>query len=376
MRQWAENRTRRPAYGIHDPRHDRSAHLVPVARRRTPPRVRAVIQCPILTVQQAVAKWWRAVGNGWFRADARGIDVLSYACKSPIFRDNSTVAHEYVKVDRNQQFLLPPDMNDWLPRDHLVWVIIDVVEALDTSGLDRLHPRDGVGRPAYHPDMMLTLLFYAYCRGQQSSRRIEELCGTDIAYRVASANTVPDHATIARFRVQYRAVAESLFCDMLMICDRAGLVNAGIVAVDGTKLFAVAALRANRTRAQIDAELAEIAAKVFADADAGDAPSGAERQRDSNKDNDRDRRGGRDRTLERDGRRERLTQANVELALARADAARDAAQREAKQAALRPRAGCYADVRCVVKRSRRPKPALYGHTKPQTRNKPAPRRVH
>ena len=87
------------------------------------------------------------------------------------------MAHEYVKVDRNQQFLLPPDMNVWLPRDHLVWVIIDVVEALDTSGLDRLHPRDGVGRPAYHPDMMLTLLFYAYCRGQQSSRRIEELCG-------------------------------------------------------------------------------------------------------------------------------------------------------------------------------------------------------
>ena len=108
------------------------------------------------------------------------------------------MAFEYVPVDRDQQFLLPPDVREWLPSTHLVWFVLDVVARVDTSRLHARHRRDGVGRRAYDPDMLLALLVYAYCTGQRSSRQIERLCEVDVAYRVICANSVPDHTTIAR----------------------------------------------------------------------------------------------------------------------------------------------------------------------------------
>jgi len=176
------------------------------------------------------------------------------------------MAFAYRSVDRDQLFLLPPDMRDWLPEGHLVWFVLDVVERVDTSVLHDRHPNVGVGRQAYDPDMMLALLIYAYCTGIRSSRQIERLCAVDVAFRVLCANDAPDHTTIARFRQDHQAQAVRLFTDVLVLCQAAGLASVGVVAVDGTKIGANAALRANRTREQIEAEVA----KMMADAEQTD----------------------------------------------------------------------------------------------------------
>jgi transposase len=177
------------------------------------------------------------------------------------------MAFSYLPVDRDQAFLLPPDLRDWLPPGHLVWFVLEVVERVDTSALHERHPRDGVGRRAYDPDMVLALLVYAYCGGVRSSRQIERLCEVDVAFRVICANHVPDHTTVARFRQDHQPVAVRLFTDVLALCAAAGLATVGRIAVDGTKMAANASLKANRTRQQLEAEVAA----MFADAADTDA---------------------------------------------------------------------------------------------------------
>lgn len=177
------------------------------------------------------------------------------------------MALSYIPVDRDQQFLLPPDLRDWLPPGHLAWLVLEVVERVDTSPLHARHPNDGVGRRAYDPDMLLALLLYGYCTGVRSSRQIERLCEVDLAFRVICANLVPDHSTIARFRQGHQDEAVRLFTDVLVLCASAGLARVGVVAVDGTKMGAAAARRANRSREQLEAEVRA----MFADAEATDA---------------------------------------------------------------------------------------------------------
>ena len=152
-----------------------------------------------------------------------------------------------------------------------MWFLLDVVERIDTSGLHRDHANDGVGRRAFDPDMLLALLLYAYCTGQRSSRRIEQLCEVDVAYRVICANDPPDHTTIARFRQRYDDHAKAMFVEILSLCHEAGLTKVGVVAVDGTKIAADASLKANRTRAQIEAEITAQVDEMMAEAAATDA---------------------------------------------------------------------------------------------------------
>jgi transposase len=168
----------------------------------------------------------------------------------------------YLPVDRDQQFLLPPSMRDWLPEDHLVWFVLEVVDRLDTSRLHARHPNDGVGRRAYDPDMLLALMIYAYCTGVRSSRQIERLCLVDVAFRVLVGGHRPDHTTIARFRQHHEAVAAELFVDVLALCAEVGLVKLGVVAIDGTKIGADASLKANRSRAQLEREVASMMAEA------------------------------------------------------------------------------------------------------------------
>ena len=172
------------------------------------------------------------------------------------------MALSYIPVDRAQAFLLPPDMAEWLPEDHLVWFVLDVVERIDTSGLHARHPNAGAGRAAYDPDMLLGLLIYAYCTGERSSRQIERLCAVDVAYRIVCANRAPDHTTIARFRQHHQPQAVQLFTDVLVLSAAAGLARVGIVSVDGTKMAATAALGANRSRAAIEAEVRAMMAEA------------------------------------------------------------------------------------------------------------------
>src|SRR5680860_1281520 len=123
------------------------------------------------------------------------------------------MAYHYVDCDRDQMFLLPASMRDWLEEGHLAWFVIDVVARINTDTFHARHPNDGAGRPAYNPDMMLALLFYAYGTGVRSSRRIEQLCHTDAAYRVICGHATPDHATIARFTVDHETAIERVFVD-------------------------------------------------------------------------------------------------------------------------------------------------------------------
>ena len=166
------------------------------------------------------------------------------------------MARGYIPVDRGQQFLIAPDMREWLPENHLVWWLLAVVDRLDTSALHRRRRRGAQGRAGYDPDMLLALLVYAYCTKVRSSRRIERLCETDVAFRVICAGNVPDHSTIARFRQEQAQVAGRLFADVLEICAQAGLAQVGVVAVDGTKMAADASRDANRTRQWLEAEIA------------------------------------------------------------------------------------------------------------------------
>ena len=157
------------------------------------------------------------------------------------------MAKGYRPVVRDQVFLLPPDMREWLPPDHAVWLVIEAVRLLDTSAFHTRRRTGGAGAAGYDPDMMVTLLVWAYANGVTSSRRIERLCGQDVAFRVICAGQLPDHVTVARFRQQFADTAVSLFGQVLLLCARLGMGKVGTVAVDGTKVAANASKDANRT---------------------------------------------------------------------------------------------------------------------------------
>ena len=115
----------------------------------------------------------------------------------------------FLACDRDQPFLLPPDVREWLPENHLAWFVIDVVGVMDTAAFYAAYREDGHGRAAYEPSMMTALLLYCWSRGVRSSRAIERACVEDIACRVIAAHQRPDHATIARFVERHeRALSE------------------------------------------------------------------------------------------------------------------------------------------------------------------------
>jgi transposase len=134
---------------------------------------------------------------------------------------------------------LPPDLREWLPEGHLALFISDVVDELDLSGIVRHYEKgDGRGRPPYHPLMMVKLLVYGYCIGKVSSRKLEQATYEDVAFRVLACNQHPDHDSIANFRQLHLGELAGLFVQVLKMCERAGLVKLGHVAIDGSKLRA------------------------------------------------------------------------------------------------------------------------------------------
>src|SRR3954464_9425804 len=168
----------------------------------------------------------------------------------------------FIAGDREQVFLMPPSVRDWVPEGHLVWTVLDAVAELDLSAFYAAYRGDGHGRPAYEPSMMVALLLYAYARGTRSSRGIERGCVEDVAFRVVAGNVAPDHSTIAEFRCRHERALGEVFSGVLGLCARAGLASVGVVAIDGTKMSANASINANRDFGQIArdslAEAAEI----------------------------------------------------------------------------------------------------------------------
>lgn len=168
------------------------------------------------------------------------------------------MAYNFLSGNRDQPFLLPPDLRDWLPQGHLAWFICDVVDQLDLASFYRAHRDDGHGHPAYDPKTLLGVLLYGYCIGVRSSRQLERRCHEDNAFRVLAANQTPDHVTVARFRVRHEQALAGFLVASLKLCTAAGMVQLGTVALDGTKLAGNAADKANRTHDKVQTEVAEI----------------------------------------------------------------------------------------------------------------------
>jgi transposase len=149
------------------------------------------------------------------------------------------VSKRFRTCDLEQVFLLPPSLQDWLPENHLARFIAEVMNELDLSAIYAKHKRaDGRGLAAYHPLMMARLLLYAYCLGVTSSRKIERATREDVAFRYLAANQQPDHDTIASYRQNNLQELAGIFIQVLRLCEQAGLVKLGNIAIDGTKMLA------------------------------------------------------------------------------------------------------------------------------------------
>uniref|UniRef100_UPI003F65795A transposase n=1 Tax=Rhodococcus opacus TaxID=37919 RepID=UPI003F65795A len=179
------------------------------------------------------------------------------------------VAKGYRPVNRDQQFLLPPDMREWVPPTHPVWTVIEIVDThLDTSAFHGSRRTGGAGRAGYDPDMLVTLLIWAWSRGMRSSRQIERACSEVVSYRVICAGDTPDHVTISRFRKDNHTACEALFTQVLILAARLGLGRLETIALDGVKIASNASKDANRTedglRRAAEAEAARIATAAAA----------------------------------------------------------------------------------------------------------------
>ena len=156
----------------------------------------------------------------------------------------SAMSKRFRVCSLDQQFLMPPSLQDWLPENHLARFIADVVNELDLSSIYAEYERkDGRGLSAYHPLLITRLLLYGYCIGTTSSRKIEQATHDNVAFRYLSADQHPDHDTLAAFRQQHLEALAGLFVQALRLCQKAGLVKLGNVAIDGTKIKANASTR-------------------------------------------------------------------------------------------------------------------------------------
>ena len=170
--------------------------------------------------------------------------------------------------DPDEQFLFPPAFRDWLPEDHLVLFVMDLVRQLDLGQIYASYDGSKGGKPPYNPTMMTTLLFYSYCIGVFSSRKIEKACYEQIPFRVLTADQHPDHDTIAAFRRRHLSVLSSLFVQVLRLCQKAGLVKLGHVSLDGTKVKANASKHKAMSYARMEKsakELEEEVARLLSD---------------------------------------------------------------------------------------------------------------
>ncbi len=189
----------------------------------------------------------------------------------------------FIPVNREQLYLLPPSLQDWLPEDDLAWFLLDALAAMDLRCFyEKTKSRDLSlgGHPAYEPRLLAGVLIYAYCFGERSSRQIERLCQRDMGFRVMAANLAMDHVTLSRFRKTHETAMASLFLEVLKLCAEAGLAKVGTIAVDGTKLKANAALSANKTREGLAKEIEAILAEAARVDAAEDTRYGEEKRGD------------------------------------------------------------------------------------------------
>jgi transposase len=162
----------------------------------------------------------------------------------------------------DQLLLLPPDLREWLPEGHLAYFLLDVIGELDLSEIYDSYDGSHGGRPGFDPRLMLGLLLYGYCLGIVSSRKIERATYESVPFRVLAANQHPDHDTIAEFRRRHLGALSRLFVQILHLCQKAGLLQLGHVALDGTKMRANASKHKAMSYGRMKEKLAELEGQV------------------------------------------------------------------------------------------------------------------
>ena len=187
----------------------------------------------------------------------------------------------------DQDFLLPPSLRHWLPEDHLVYFVSDLVDELDLSAILQVYEAEERGFPPYHPVMLTKVLVYAYCVGIFSSRRIQRRLVEDVGFRVLAAGNEPDFRTIADFRKRHLTALSGFFEQVLHVASGMGLPQLGRVALDGTKVKANASKhkamsykRMGEKQRQLRAEVQQLLAQAEATDAAEDAEYGAGRRGD------------------------------------------------------------------------------------------------
>ena len=181
------------------------------------------------------------------------------------------------QIDRETGFLLPPSVDEWLPKRHLARFIVEVIAGLDLRSMSGSYR--GSGSASYHPEVLLGLLVYGYATGVFSSRKLERATYDSVAFRFIAANDHPDHDTIATFRRRFLPQIESLFVQVLVLAREMGVLKLGTVGLDGTKIHANASRHSalsyehGNIETQLKAEVADLMAKAEA-ADQADIPDG------------------------------------------------------------------------------------------------------
>jgi transposase len=170
--------------------------------------------------------------------------------------------YNFRSYNPKQPYLLPPSLDDWLPQEHLARFISETVDQMDLSALIKAYRANGQGSAAYHPAMMVKALLYAYCIGIPSSRKIAKALVDDVAFRWLAAGNFPDFRTISEFRRRHLKALQDLFPQILLLCKASGLVKAGIIALDGTKVKTNASLSRNKTYEQLSKEEKRLKEKV------------------------------------------------------------------------------------------------------------------
>jgi transposase len=185
---------------------------------------------------------------------------------------NVSMSPRFRRVDRDQSFLLPPDVRDWLPVGHPALFVVEMVSELDLSEfLGGYRSTQDRGRPAYHPEVMVGVVLYASMTSTMSSRRIERLLATDVGFRVVACNERPDHGTICRFLIRHQKALEVLFAQVVSLAAEAGLVDVTMVAVDGTTMPGDASLGRNVSSGELRSRFRRWAEDVEANDVADDA---------------------------------------------------------------------------------------------------------
>ena len=237
------------------------------------------------------------------------------------------MAKQYRLYEPDQLFLMPPSLREWLPEDHLVYFVSELVDDLDLSEIEAVYEDEERGQPPYHPRMMVKVLIYAYCTGVFASRRIEKRLVEDVAFRVLAAGNTPDFRTLSDFRKIHRKAVEGLFEQVLRLALKAGAMKLGRVAIDGSKVKANAskhkAMSYGRMKEK-ERELREEVRRLLTEADRQDEAE--------------DRRYGQDRTGEelpeelrrRESRLERIRQARRTLEEEARQKAQEAGKEETK----------------------------------------------